>query len=298
MIYRIFLLFFISFCAIIAIIYLVSPYKIADDLTIMSTEVWGQLPKAQDNSDTIDDAIAAAIAAHESDPESHLGEGESLEAHRAFGVLDHPPGSVVADKTSSSELIWENFFTDLSIWFDYGSIIAMDGGGVNLDTYDPGNIARLYGAPFDQNIVLNFSKDFIFDSTVNLQVDDNNGGMLLGSTSIMSDDTSLVPTTGVYFYVTGKTVLGRVRYSGVNYDTSTFALPDYEFVKLRYFWEASTKTAYFYVNGVLLGSVVVSSATGSIQYSLQAKVVKNTTSNVYSLGLVHVAFSYYFSPLF
>jgi len=41
-------------------------------------ETWGDKPKSQVDNSLIDDAIAAAIADHESDPDSHLEVGESL----------------------------------------------------------------------------------------------------------------------------------------------------------------------------------------------------------------------------
>lgn len=65
----------------------------------MALPLWGLLQKAQDNAQTIDEAIAAAILAHEADPTAHLGDGESLEAHKSDIIIDHPAQSVVLDKT-------------------------------------------------------------------------------------------------------------------------------------------------------------------------------------------------------
>jgi len=64
----------------------------------MAEPTWGQLKKAQDDNQTIDEAIAAAIAAHETDPDAHTGAGESLETHKSQEVIDHLAGSVVTDK--------------------------------------------------------------------------------------------------------------------------------------------------------------------------------------------------------
>lgn len=64
---------------------------------------WGALPKAQDNAQTIDEAIGAAIVAHESDPTAHLGDGESLQQHKNNEVIDHPAFSIVPDKFSNAE---------------------------------------------------------------------------------------------------------------------------------------------------------------------------------------------------
>lgn len=60
--------------------------------------LWGELQKANDDPQTILEAVAAAITAHEADPTAHLGDGESLSVHKHDPVIDHPAESVVADK--------------------------------------------------------------------------------------------------------------------------------------------------------------------------------------------------------
>lgn len=62
------------------------------------TEVWGNLGKALDNNQTINEAINEAIVSHEQDPTAHLGAGESLQAHKSDEIIDHPAKSVVSDK--------------------------------------------------------------------------------------------------------------------------------------------------------------------------------------------------------
>ncbi len=70
------------------------------------TEVWGLLQKSQSDGQTIDEAIAAAVLAHEQDPDSHLGSGESLQSHKASEIIDHLAGSVVPDK------LLRNFYSE------------------------------------------------------------------------------------------------------------------------------------------------------------------------------------------
>ena len=69
----------------------------------MSLETWGLLPKNQTDPTTIDEAIASAILAHESDPASHLGAGESLEAHRVSSTIDHAEKSIVPEILSNKQ---------------------------------------------------------------------------------------------------------------------------------------------------------------------------------------------------
>jgi hypothetical protein len=85
-------------------------------INIMSLENWGGMTKAQDDSTTIDEAIASAILAHEEDSESHMGAGESIENHRQNDVLDHPQGSVVADKRQVSQLEMTTCFESVAGW--------------------------------------------------------------------------------------------------------------------------------------------------------------------------------------
>lgn len=63
--------------------------------------VWGELPKSQSDNTTIDQAIAAAIAAHEADPDAHYAAGAAIDIHRTSDVIDHPALSVVPDKITN-----------------------------------------------------------------------------------------------------------------------------------------------------------------------------------------------------
>lgn len=62
------------------------------------SEIWGAMPRATNDATLIDEAISAAVTAHEADPDAHLGTGEALQSHRAAEVIDHLAESVVNDK--------------------------------------------------------------------------------------------------------------------------------------------------------------------------------------------------------
>lgn len=64
----------------------------------MALPIWGDLDRAVNDSTKIDEAIAAAIAAHNDEPEAHLGADQSLETHRENSIIDHPAESVPNDK--------------------------------------------------------------------------------------------------------------------------------------------------------------------------------------------------------
>lgn len=87
-----------------------------DDVVISTTEPlptseftsqnWGMMSKSQIDDETIEEAINRLILEHETDPESHLDTGESLQSHKAELIIDHVAGSIVADKLSAGN----NFF--------------------------------------------------------------------------------------------------------------------------------------------------------------------------------------------
>ena len=49
---------------------------------------WGMLAKSATDNETIEEAIARLILAHEQDAESHLGADESLQSHKAAEIID------------------------------------------------------------------------------------------------------------------------------------------------------------------------------------------------------------------
>lgn len=70
----------------------------------MSIFTWGAQPKSQVDPETVEEAITRIVAQHEHDPASHLGENESIEAHRSSEIIDHLAQSVVADKITDGSL--------------------------------------------------------------------------------------------------------------------------------------------------------------------------------------------------
>lgn len=107
----------------------------------MSVETWGMMPKAQDDDQTIDEAITAAIASHEADSEAHQGEGESLQNHKSEDVIDHPESSIVNDKYENASVsedkitmtksYKETLFETIDAWETYytpgGSVVPFFG---------------------------------------------------------------------------------------------------------------------------------------------------------------------------
>jgi hypothetical protein len=259
-----FTFFLLLACAIIALIYLVLPYKIADDLTIMSTEIWGQLPKAQDNSDTIDDAIAAAIAAHDADSEAHLATGAVLGDHRENEALDHPAGSVWADKLTAHEIDITTNFESIDGWNTSGNVrvVLFPGVVISHDDGEGGGEgpASMYAVMSLTPYYFDFGKDTLFDVVLveEAQVDDYR--FFLGYFNYVSD-TDL---RGIGFKIVDNNIYGFVGRSGTLQLTSALGSGVYTSVKLRVVWNSTEKKAYFYLNGAEVATITDASASGEI----------------------------------
>jgi len=93
-------------------------------IVFIMAETWGAMPKNQVDDQLISEAIAEAIAIHEADPTSHMGEGESIDMHRTNEIIDHPANSVVPDKFSSFQPIYQTFFENIDTWQQNGDVSA------------------------------------------------------------------------------------------------------------------------------------------------------------------------------
>jgi len=73
-------------------------------ITMTSLPSWGQLQKALDDPQTILEAVEELITAHNDDQQGHLGGSRSLETHKSESTIDHPAGSVIADKSGPADI--------------------------------------------------------------------------------------------------------------------------------------------------------------------------------------------------
>jgi len=64
----------------------------------MANPVWGLLLKSLVSNETIEQAIARLITAHNDDEEAHTGVGQSLQSHKGSEIIDHIAESVLNDK--------------------------------------------------------------------------------------------------------------------------------------------------------------------------------------------------------
>lgn len=129
----------------------------------MALPLWSELQKSQDDPETIEEAIARVVAEHTADPEAHLASGESLESHKTELVIDHPAGSVLADKWTNSELEFSTNFENLSSFVTIGSVLGLWPG---FDAESSGNgyanRAELAIDGDSGSILVDFSKEQLF----------------------------------------------------------------------------------------------------------------------------------------
>jgi hypothetical protein len=112
----------------------------------MSITNWGELTKALDDNETIEEAIARLIAVHDDDPDAHLGENGSLLSHKGSEIIDHLARSIVADKIEEwisvklkgsfdrDDLHWYTIFESID-GYEYDDIeyaYVTDGGAILL----------------------------------------------------------------------------------------------------------------------------------------------------------------------
>lgn len=118
----------------------------------MSIFTWGAQPKSQVDPETVEEAITRIVAQHEHDPASHLGENESIEAHRTSEVIDHLAGSILPDKKDMTDLNYDINFQSLD-GFSITGYASVGDLKLNLYVESPSaNTARVYFVPFQEDL--------------------------------------------------------------------------------------------------------------------------------------------------
>lgn len=237
----------------------------------MNSYIWGNLAKANNDPKLIDEAIAEAIGAHNSDPNSHLQPGAALEGHREADVMDHPAESVVNDKLQFKTRAWtaivdpssEHDFQTVQGAVEYvndlggGSVfirrgrhpiqgsIAVD-GGTELHGEGAGETV-LYGAG-NSNNELNFSggdysSGWNYGLCTFLEGDDSGEDWTGGPTAYMAVQGDFLPNemkVGDRFFFNGDSKARTITYAsgyGVVQFTPIYTPQDLE-------WDIKT---YYYI---------------------------------------------------
>lgn len=172
---------------------------------------WENLPKSQADNTKIGDDTAAQIAAHNDDPDAHLGPNQALESHRAAVIIDHLAGSVVNDKLRVNArrytaIVDPNSETDFSDpWLACFYASAMGGGDI---FFARGSYT------FSRDVPIADGTTWYGEGTANTFIDDASGSaiylnsqpyaQLIGdnipSNDTDSDTLTCTDDAGLYFY--------------------------------------------------------------------------------------------------
>lgn len=236
------------------------------------TEVWGQLAKAQDDPQTIDEAIAAAITAHEADANAHLGSGESLEAHKASEVLDHVAGSIVADKITATELKFDTQFEDPDMvditgdrftpWWP-GILLTVDPGGVH-DSFAKLTVRGLCSKP-------DLTKNHLWEWYIEAGVESvSHHRFFFGN----SDDETL--DIGWGFKFDNSTVIAFYDDNTDDFASGSLSVDPTLAHSYRIYYDATLELLFWYVDGVEVYSHAPGEAYQDLDVGMLLRVYKTS----------------------
>lgn len=247
--------------------------------------LWGTLQKAQDDSETIEEAIARLISDHNDDPTAHLGTGQSLEQHKSEDVIDHPPGSLLADKSTMSELAVRILFQSLAGWTYTGSVDITDGPSLYLYIEDGATEeSRIWTSPQVPANFLNSAYNMVFQALLKYSLGTTDYESYFGFFS----GTDSTPD-GFGFVVEGGTLYGHAKNGATQHRTSAISVDVTEAHIYRAYLDSALETVSFFVDGVAVGSVDVSDITFETD-SGPSFWLKNTDAND---GYLYVPELYY-----
>jgi len=269
----------------------------------MAEPTWGQLKKAQDDDTTIDQAIAAAIAAHEADPDAHTGAGESLETHKSQEVIDHPAGSLIEDKyldgsislikLSETKFIIITCFESFDGWLDNSDVGATVQAGVGagflITAATSGKkaiIAALPSAPSMSGGV-NFGKNPFFQARVYIPATTNQ--TIYFGTGNASFPAS-PPTTQYFGFKVVNGTLYAVHSNGSTETTTQITGITLDAKNLYRAVMDSGNNIKFYVNGVLKATHSSNLPSGE-EDSILVFMIKTNENAEKELDLIEALFS-------
>jgi hypothetical protein len=251
-------------------------------------ENWGLMTKAQDDATTIQQAIDAAISAHEVDPESHMGEGESIENHRTNDILDHPLGSVLADKITQTELLFTTTFDVSSIYYQHGTpTFIFPGFQISPTGNGFSNREAVAVEGESGQMTLSFNYDFLMQFAFSAEIGIHTTFRAECGFSLASETE-----TGVGLEIIGNTArfyVAKEDGSSKSYlSWPSFQWDSYYVIRMQYV--ASEAKCYFYINGELLGTLIYPDKNQSDPLCLVFQIYQSATDG-YSANIHNLTFA-------
>jgi len=238
---------------------------------------WGDLAKSQEDPETIEEAIARIIAEHNDDEESHLGEGQSLEAHKGAEIIDHLQGSVLGDKFSNREFFLSFPFESLDEYSKSGAGISNDIAGYRLETGATINTERYLKALAQySNTYYNIGRDVTFQFYAHFTSITNQIAYILAGGNIIEEGAP-----GVGFKVLNGTLYAVESVWGVeDFIDYTSEITGID-ITGEHIYRVQTITAenkaYFYVDGVLKATLTLHT-NDDVGLVMWSSYLKNTAA--------------------
>ena len=242
---------------------------------LMANPTWDLLQKNLTDPETIEEAIARLITAHEADPTAHLGVGESLQAHKADDILDHPAGSVLSDKRSNNQIEISTCFENSAGWTASAVHSSFYFGGYVLGTNTTNNnVADSYGDSIQGFTTADFVKNLMFQTTFStdaygagdyeLQLGIDNFGGIYNTIGV-----KIVDNVATGYFLDGAT----------QHTTGLGTLTRGALYTLRIFINQSSGDVEFWLNGVKAGSITyeLHYSTSEVIYP-EFKITKKRTA--------------------
>jgi len=217
----------------------------------MADPTWGLLAKSQVDPETIEEAIQRIVDVHEADPTAHLGTGESLEAHKSDEVLDHPQGSVLADKMQNSQLVLDTAFEGVTGWtINAGAHYNELGNFTIRTTTDLNNVAE---AMLEDGLPLlceQLSKSPMYQ--VVFEPWDISNSIYNLNMSLVADIDNYL---GFGFRVTNGAMVGLFHDGETLHSVSLGSVSNYTTYVLRAFVNIALNRVEYWINGVLIDTI-------------------------------------------
>ena len=248
----------------------------------MSDPNWGMLSKAQDDAETVEEAIARLIAVHESDEEAHLGTGDSLQSHKAAEIIDHLAKSVLRDKLNFHYFTIDTIFESIDAWTFSGNYVL---NGLNaLEIYTAASLNSVsygYLATID-----NQQDQAAYENNPNFEV-----------RAYFPDIDEIISYIGPigeagvdgfgFKQVDNKLYAYYADDSGVEQLEEIYTLTGNDNLFLRCSYDYATKTHYWYINAVLEYSEVYDHSVNPGAYVMFYVKTTDTSAKSIWLGNLH-----------
>lgn len=211
----------------------------------MSIPLWGELEKAQDDPRTIAEYIDDMLQSHNEDTEAHLGENETLKSHKDEAIIDHPAGSVLADKQTMTEVVVNTAFESLDAWSISGSVLNDIFPGVAL--YIESGEVEYSALDSQPQIPINFrnsSFDMLFQALIRFSLSNSSFNSSFGFLQ-----TNNIAPTGFGFIIENGELFAYAKQSTNIYKSSEIVIDLSESHVYRVFLDAFDEKIYWYIDG-------------------------------------------------